>query len=208
MPEQMPEFNTLLMESTFKVQGRKDNGDDAIGTCFILVKPETKDPTTADLVLVTARHVLGDIAEDTATLTLRTKGSDGGFSPLPHRIKIRDHRKPLWTEHQDKQLDIAVMYVSVPSQAYIAPVPVSLLATDADLKKIEIHPGDQLSCLGYPLGAASNDAFLPVLRSGKIASYPILPTSKTKTMLYDFSVYEGNSGGPVYLVESHTNPNK
>ena len=37
--------------------------------------------------------------------------------------------------------------------------------------------------------------------SGRIASYPITPTSKTRTFLLDFEVFEGNSGGPVFLYE-------
>jgi hypothetical protein len=41
------------------------------------------------------------------------------------------------------------------------------------------------------------------LRSGKIASYPLLPTNKTKTFLFDFRVFKGNSGGPVYLVQTN-----
>ncbi len=48
----------------------------------------------------------------------------------------------------------------------------------------------------------ANDAGFPILRSGKIASYPLLPTGQTKTFLLDFMVFKGNSGGPVYMVES------
>jgi hypothetical protein len=48
----------------------------------------------------------------------------------------------------------------------------------------------------------SSDAGFPVLRSGKIASFPLLPTARTKTFLLDFLVFKGNSGGPVYMVES------
>ena len=37
------------------------------------------------------------------------------------------------------------------------------------------------------------------MRSGKISSYPLLPTKQTKTFLLDLRVFPGNSGGPVYV---------
>ena len=52
-------------------------------------------------------------------------------------------------------------------------------------------------CLGYPLGLDSSG--FPVLRSGRIASYPVSPSSLAKTFLLDIRVYGGNSGGPVFF---------
>ena len=73
------------------------------------------------------------------------------------------------------------------------------LATDEFLASIDIHPGDELLCLGYPLGLAANDAYYPILRGGRIASYPVIPLKKVHRILYDFQVQPGNSGGPVYF---------
>ena len=84
-------------------------------------------------------------------------------------------------------------------------IPVDLLATDDILKQFEIHPGDRLSCLGFPLTGEANDAGFPILRSGQIASFPLVPIKSVKTLLFDFNVFEGNSGGPVYFVESNRN---
>ena len=42
-----------------------------------------------------------------------------------------------------------------------------------------------------------------MLRSGYIASYPLIPTATVRNFLFDFNVFEGNSGGPVYFVESN-----
>jgi len=73
------------------------------------------------------------------------------------------------------------------------------LASDQFLENLAIHPGDELQCLGYPLQLTSNDARYPILRSGKIASYPVIPQKTAKQILFDFRVYPGNSGGPVYF---------
>jgi hypothetical protein len=75
------------------------------------------------------------------------------------------------------------------------------LAEEDTFVKLHIHPGNNLTALGYPLGAAANDWGFAILRSGKIASYPLLPLKMVKTFLFDFRVFNGNSGGPVFLEE-------
>ncbi len=118
---------------------------------------------------------------------------------MPFSLTIRKGATPLWKEHPEA--DVAAMYVPLPHEADIILLPMSLLATDKELEQYEIHPGDLLSCLGYPYGVEANEAGFPILRSGQIASYPLTPTSKVKTFLYDFRVFSGNSGGPVYFVD-------
>ena len=96
------------------------------------------------------------------------------------------------------------MYLTLPKEAAtLVIVPMALLADDALLGELDIHPGDEVNCLGFPLHATANEAGFPVLRSGKIASYPLLPTKTVGTFLMDLSVFPGNSGGPVYLVSSN-----
>ena len=100
--------------------------------------------------------------------------------------------KPLYVKHKDA--DVIALYVDMPDDLSVPILPMAFLADDEVLKKFEIHPGDELLCLGFPLGVSSESGF-PILRSGKIASYPIVST------LYAFRVFDGNSGGPVYFVD-------
>jgi len=186
------DINTILMRSTFKIAG-----PGSLGTAFVVGKPIPDEQEQAFYVLVTAAHVLRDIKGEQATLFLRKKQGDDFFK-FPHTIQIRNGKKKLWKEHPNA--DVAVMYVNLPNEADVFLLPISLLATDNVLEKYEIHPGDALSCLGYPLGAEANEAGFPILRSGQIASYPLTPTKKVETFLFDFRVFGGNSGGPVYFV--------
>jgi len=199
---QRPELNTIMMNSTFMVDGKTAEGIPSSGTCFILGSPMKDNPAKLRFVLITAKHLLANIAQDVATVHLRKKEKDGAFSELPFPLTIRNAGRELWTTHPDKEVDIAVMRVSLPTDAYLELASTDLLANDAMLQRLEVHPGDELFCLGYPFGLTANTAGFPILRSGRIASYPILPTTNTKTMLFDFSVYPGNSGGPVYFVQS------
>src|SRR5438876_10762205 len=96
--------------------------------------------------------------------------------------------------------DVAVMYVNL-ARGRTDPHHLDQPVADDDdmLSEFEVNPGEELICLGYPFGAESNTGGFPILRSGRIASYPLLPTESTKTFLFDFSIFPGNSGGPVYL---------
>lgn len=190
------ELNTLLMESTFKIEGRG-----SIGTGFLLGRPDPNQPGRSRAVLVTAAHVLEDAQGDEITLVMRRRRGPQEWERLPVTIPIRNGGVPRWTKHPDA--DVAVMYVTVPPGAVTELLPTTLLAEDAVLAELEVHPGDELNCLGYPLGQESNAAGFAVLRSGNIASYPLLPTKQTKTFLLDLRVFNGNSGGPVYFVDAN-----
>jgi hypothetical protein len=197
--DEAPDLNTILMQSAFRVHGPKKDSADQIsfGTGFLMGKP-TADKTKLYYVLITAAHVLEEISGEEAVLTLRERHTDGTFTLKPWNIRLRDKDKNLYVKHATA--DVVALYVDMPDDLNVPILPVSLLADDAALKKFEIHPGDELLCLGFPLFVSSDSGF-PILRSGKIASYPIVPTKVNRAILFDFSVFDGNSGGPVYFVD-------
>jgi S1-C subfamily serine protease len=190
------DINSRMMRSTFKIEGSDLKGNTVLGTAFVVAQESTKNVGSAYFILITAAHVLEDIKDNNATLILR-RIIGNTFVKHPFNINIRENGKRLWVRHP--RVDVAAMRIRVPIDADIQMVTTNLLATDKMLEEFEIHPGDELLVLGYPYGAQANEAGFPILRSGKIASYPLIPTDKTMSFLLDFPVYEGNSGGPVYL---------
>ncbi len=151
--------------------------------------------------MITAAHVLEGMRGEKATLYLREKVG-GQYRKLPHTLTIRKDGKPLWTRHPT--VDVGVMYVDLPVNCDIRLLDAgNFLIIENALREYEIHPGDDLLCLGYPFGIASNEAGFPVLRSGRIASFPITPAKDTKTFLLDFEIFGGNSGGPVYFSQTN-----
>jgi hypothetical protein len=182
------------MKSTFKLQG-----EGSMGTGFVIGRPSNKEPNKAYYVLVTAAHVLEKMQGDQAYIILRTKKDDGTYEKIPFPIKIRGDSKPLWVRHNE--VDVAAMYVSLPKNIDMPLLAANFLVDDKGIQEFEIHPGDELMCLGYPLSVEGPEGF-PILRSGKIASYPLLPTKHIKSFLLSLQIFEGNSGGPVYFVES------
>jgi hypothetical protein len=134
-------------------------------------------------------------------LRRKVDASTNLWTQVPFPLQIRANGQPLWKKNLDA--DVAVMYIAVPTDTPIRAITPAMLVDDKMLSDFDIHPGDEVKCLGFPLGVASNTAGFPVLRSGMIASYPLIPTAETKTFLFDFRVFKGNSGGPVYYVENN-----
>jgi len=183
---------TVAMESTFKLVGNS-----SMGTCFIVGRPIPNKEAKLRFVLVTAKHVLKQAKGEMVVIHLRKKSGDS-YTRLPHSIRIRQGQTALWVEH--RSADVAAMYVALPKAAHIRLISSNLFANDDILKKFEVRPGDQLYALGYPFGQESNQAGFSILRTGTVASYPLLPTANTKSFLFDFEIYKGNSGGPVLFI--------
>ena len=80
-PAPSTELNTLLMHATFLVNGpaKAVPGKFATGTVSSSESPHKDEPKVANIVLVTAAHVLEDIDGDKATLLLRRRIDDGSY---------------------------------------------------------------------------------------------------------------------------------
>jgi hypothetical protein len=72
----------------------------SFGTVFIMGIPISANSTSANIVLVTAAHVLDDIGGDVATLMVRRKNKDGTYTAYPFNIAIRSGERPLYVTHK------------------------------------------------------------------------------------------------------------
>jgi S1-C subfamily serine protease len=192
------EINTALMLSTFHLQAPSTTtGEIATGTGLVVGRTCKADPTMGATTLVTAAHVFEKMAGDNLIVQVHVKKPDGSWQRVPHLVRIRENGRPLWVQHPDA--DVAAIYVSLPEGALPQFLPVELFATDKTLTELEIHPGDAVLAVGFPHGVEANTYGFPILRSGRIASFPLFPQADVKTFLVDMEVFPGNSGGPVYL---------
>lgn len=166
-----------------------------VGTGFLVEAPRPDgSPRT---VLVSAHHVLNGMGGPDARIGWRVEMPGGGwkFAPEPLRIR-REDGEPVWTRHPEH--DIAVMEVSAPPAFTRAAIPLGWLAGAEALDAWQVGPGDELLTLGYPHGYSSNTAGFPILRTGRVASWPLTPIGSFPVFLLDFPVFPGNSGGPVF----------
>lgn len=200
-PTPPPDLATGMMNATVKLVGpaSANLNEGSAGTGFIVGRPMSTDPSRHYFVLVTAAHVFESIAGEVAAIIYRS-GDGESFKRVQQPVRIRQGTTPLWTKHP--QADVAAMYVSLSNDAYMPVVPMNFLATDEDFKTYQIRPGDEVLTIGYPYGLEANELGFGLLRSGRVASYPLVPASTMKSFLVDFSVFGGNSGGAIFINES------
>jgi hypothetical protein len=193
------DLDTQLMRATVKISHEKSTA-----TGFVLVRADPQDPRRSQFVLVTAAHVFEAIPGDEAVLYFRKKESEGVYHKVPVKAAIRKDGKPRWARHPSQ--DVAALVVVPPDAADLPRLTADLLATDRELRKYGVRPGDTLNCLGYPHRVEANEMGFPVLRQGPVASFPLLPTRTNRTFLLSANTFEGDSGGPVYLAAPGRNP--
>ena len=186
-----------LIHATVRLEQVQPDGSGAVGTGFVVAAAGADGvPRT---ILITAEHVFERMPKDKVKVGFRVAEADGSWRYAPVSIRIRGAEgEPLWTAHPIQ--DVAA--IPLPDGVARAAVPASQLATSRTLTTLAVSPGDEMMVLGYPQGFSANAAGFPILRAGRVASYPLTPTARYPTYLLDFSVFAGNSGGPVYIVRS------
>jgi hypothetical protein len=190
------DLSVELMHATVQLEQPLGNGTRTVGTGFLIseVAPDGRPRT----VLVTANHVFQQMPGQVARIGYRVQNPDGGWSYSPQPLRIRDAGgHALWTRHPAR--DVAAIAITAPPEFAKAAIPQNYLASDDTFTKYRVEAGDELMALGFPRGLAANQAGFPILRSGRIASYPVAPAKAFPTFLLDFSVFPGNSGGPVFM---------
>jgi S1-C subfamily serine protease len=194
------DFPVQLIEATVRVEQPVADSARTVGTGF-LVKAADADGRP-HILLITAHHVLAGMPGNEANIGYRFATENGGWNYAPQTLKIRDETgAPLWTHHPAR--DVAAIAIEAPPEFAKAAIPANYLAADSFAER-NLGPGQELMVLGFPRGLAANNAGFPILRSGRVASYPVAPKS-FPTFLLDFSVFPGNSGGPVFTTRTIRN---
>lgn len=191
------DLTLAMINATVEIDQARPDGVRIAGAGFLVSDP-TPDGRPR-VVLVTARHLFDDMPGDIARIGWRIALPDGSWRFTPGPLKIRDGKTPLWT--QAPNVDVAAITIEAPPEFAKAAIPLAWLGDDAAFDKFKVGPGDEMMVLGYPEGLAANPAGFPIIRSGRVASYPLSPISAFPTFLLDFRVFRGNSGGPVFMTE-------
>lgn len=191
------DFTVQMINATVAFEQLAEDGTKRAGSAFLVQAPDPKGRPR--VVLVTARHHISGMPRDEARIGLRTQAEGGGWSLRWAPVAVRIAGAPQWTEHPTA--DIAVMTVSVPPEIARNAIPLNWLAGPDTFDKDGVGPGDEMVTLGYPCGYSSNRYGFPILRAGRIASYPLTPVGDFATFILDFTVLPGHSGGPVFMPE-------
>lgn len=192
-----------LIHATVQLEQPLGDGTRTVGTGFLISAPGPDG--TPRTVLITANHVFQKMPGQNARIGYRISNPDGSWSYSPQQLKIRDgDGHELWTHHPNR--DVAAITIKAPDEFAKAALPVNYLAADETFDTYKVNAGDEMMALGFPRGLSANAAGFPILRSGRVASYPLAPAKVFPTFLLDFSVFPGNSGGPVFVSRKAKDP--
>ena len=193
-----------LINATVQIDQSRGDGTRTVGTGFLVQAP--RPDGTPRVVLVTAAHVLERMEGPELRVGWRFADADGGWRFGPTPTPLREDTIPLWTRHPER--DVAVLEVTAPPEFARAALPLAWLADEETFARYGVGPGDETVALGFPRGLSANRAGFPILRSGRIASYPLWPVDAFPTFLIDFVVFPGNSGGPVFMPQDPSQPDR
>ena len=183
-----------LIKATVEIDQAIGDGRRVVGTGFLVSVP--RDGAPPEVVLVTAAHVLEKMHENTVRIGWRIQLSSGQWSYRPQDVTIRKAGKPLWVQHPRQ--DVAVLPIEVPQGVGTTGIPATILG-DSVITEGQWRPGEEMATLGYPNGLAANNEGFPIRRSGRLASWPVSPSSDYPSFLLDMTAIPGNSGGPVFM---------
>ncbi len=195
----MPIDLTLgMIAATVEIDQPQADGKRIVGTGFLVEAPRPDgSPRT---VLITAGHVLDNMPGPTARIGYRFHDPGGSWRFSAQPLAIRDGASQLWVRNPNQ--DIAAMAIKAPPEFAKAAIPLSWLADESAFNKAGVGPGDEMFVLGFPEGLAANTQGFPILRAGRVASYPLTPIRQFPSFLLDFRVFSGNSGGPVFVTQA------
>ncbi len=186
------DLTVQLIDATVQVE-HVVGGERRTATGFLVDAP--RPDGAPRVMLVTAAHVVEPAEGGQVRIGWRYETGEGGwrFEPQPTPLATADGRS-YWTRHPER--DVAVLEVSAPPEFARAAIPLAWLSGEG--AEESITPGEELMALGFPLGLSANRAGFPILRSGRLASWPLWPAQAFPTFLIDAAMFPGNSGGPVF----------
>ncbi|MFA5355367.1 MAG: serine protease [Candidatus Paceibacterota bacterium] len=193
-------LNTVLIKNT---------GSNILGTGFLLQKPTLNG--RAKFILFSNKHVfwgeeyqkVADNAENHFEITLHNKDADGSYKLEKisnFRFKI-NKSSVNYFEHPNPDIDIACVNISAAFNQPGITLNVRAIEIDKfiDFDLSTIHCGQKVVFIGYPTGFFDKKNFLPIMRSGIIASIPDIDFQGKQQILIDAQVFPGSSGSPVFV---------
>jgi hypothetical protein len=147
-------------------------------------QPQTSDPPMGDRI----RFLVHDDPSDVASIRVAEL-------PLYDRTGA-----PVWIASRDHP-DADLVLVPVPPDVYDTLRMRLLVFTEAHTRgDIRIRPTSGATLLGYPYGFFDQKHYLPVWKTGHIASEPSVDFDGKPMFLVDVSAFPGMSGSPVLAV--------
>jgi Trypsin-like peptidase domain len=199
---------TKFEEQVFLVTVRIENlTDNEVGTGFLIKKPIKEG--FEQILLFSNKHVFWGkkdilkqgIAKDLRITMHRKDAEESSALGSTHTFLFKLERDNLgYCEHPDENVDVACLNISALANVGI---PLHYKAIDIEnffnFERSDIVSAEKIIFVGYPTGFYDQVNFLPILRTGTIASIPSVNFNGKSQILIDAQVFPGSSGSPVFV---------
>lgn len=198
-------FEEQVFYSTVRIERPETN---QMGTGFLVEVPSCLEGKK-HVFLVSNKHVLNDQSKETR-IAFHLANEDGGPElGNPFRLGLKEFTKGYY-ESDDEDVDLALINVSnlvdVAKEHSKKNVYYRALNLDlfSDYFEPKLLPNNRIVFVGYPSDRFDTKNFLPIMRSGIIASIPKVDYENKPYLLVDAQVFQGSSGSPVFTLIDNT----
>jgi hypothetical protein len=156
------------------------------------------------IFLVTNRHVVVKEEEESYPdhLIVRIHASKTKVDPIRNVVLplYNASGSPVWFEHHIKAFDLVALEIGdllKETDMVACWKPVNLMQQDA-----EVDVGTEVFVIGYPMGLFEPKFYLPIFRSGILATTYGMSFNELPICLIDANLHPGTSGSPVLVKPS------
>jgi hypothetical protein len=184
-----------MMWSTYPLATRT-----GMGTGFVIARGGARGPA-----MVTSIHVLKTAGAGGFVVGSRVPNAGGGADVALIQFQPVHGRESYYTRHASQ--DIAAFAVHLPETlAGVVDLPTFLDEHSLISRAGVLRTGDEVSFLGFPDVLPGTVGAFPVLRTGRVASYPPGMPAAHGLFVVDADVYPGDSGAPVFSAGRRGHP--
>ncbi len=185
----------------------ENRDDDPIGTAFVVSYPVPGEEGSYVPLVVTAKHVLGNLEVVSGRFSLRS-GLSTGF--VEYRLSALRRQGDVW-EHHEEGVDIAVFRTLEFERMDYKGIPIEAIATRETFLELDINATDRIMFPCLLQGFMGTTRNYPVIRDGSIALIPDerVPVvieigdreirEDQEVILCDATSIGGASGSPIFL---------
>lgn len=181
-----------MMWSTYLIGSAR-----GMGAGFVVFRRDPSEPDGVVPVMVTAAHLLDAVGKGPLLIGTRMPDASGGAHVTLIEFQPKRGGQRFYVRHP--QHDIAAFEMHIPREAAPVVALPSFVNETARNGKL-LRAGDEVSFVGFPEILPEMEGLFPVLRTGRIASYPVGTAQAGGLFIINADVYPGDSGAPVYVV--------
>jgi hypothetical protein len=191
-----------MMWSTYPLITQK-----GAATGFVINHRDKNAPGGVVPVVFTSVHVLDTVGKGPLIIGFRMPDAtdEAQVALLAFKPPMMSGKERFYVRHP--QHDIAAFALHLPAE----------LSGRADMRSFLNHrtlardgrylrSGVEVTFLGYPEVLPGTEGAFPVLRSGRVASYPVGTPQAHGRFLINSDVYPGDSGAPVFITGGDNHP--